>query len=50
MKHFNKLLFVCAAELLTALATAKTSEAVQARKMIDKVNQQWKAENKAEVR
>ena len=50
MKQFNKLLFVCAAGILPALATAKTSEAVQARKMIDKVNQHWQAENKAEVR
>ena len=48
--RINKLLVACAVGMLPAFAAAKTSEAGQVRKMIDKVNLHWQEENKPEVR
>ena len=39
--RINKLLVACAVGMLPAFAAAKTSEAGQVRKMIDKVNLHW---------
>lgn len=50
MNKILKTLAACAIAILPAATFAKTSEADQVRKMIDKVNQHWQAENKPEVR
>ena len=48
MNKILKTLAACAIAILPAATFAKTSEADQVRKMIDKVNQHWQAENKPE--
>lgn len=50
MKQVFKLLLACAVGVLPISVGARDSEAVEVRKMIDKVNQHWQAENSPEVR
>jgi hypothetical protein len=50
MKQVFKLLLACAVGVLPMSVGARDSEAVEVRKMIDKVNQHWQAENPPEVR
>ena len=50
MKQVFKLLLACAVGVLPMSGGARDSEAVEVRKMIDKVNQHWQAENFFEVR
>ena len=50
MKQVFKLLLACAVGVLPMSVGARDSEAVEVRKMIDKVNQHWQAENSPEVR
>ena len=50
MKQVFKLLLACAVGVLPMSVGAKDSEATEVRKMIDKVNQHWQAENSPEVR
>lgn len=50
MKQVCKFLLACALGIWSGSAGAKDSEASQVRKMIDKVNQHWQAENSPEVR
>lgn len=50
MKQVCKFLLACALGIWSGSAGAKESEAGQVRKMIDKVNQHWQAENSPEVR
>lgn len=50
MKQVCKFLLACALGIWSGSAGAKDSEAGQVRKMIDKVNQHWQAENSPEVR
>ena len=45
MKQVFKLLLACAVGVLPMSVGARDSEAVEVRKMIDKVNQHWQAEN-----
>lgn len=50
MNRFFKAVAVVALGLLPAVTFAKNDEAKEVRKIIDKVNQHWQAENKPEVR
>lgn len=50
MNKFFKTVAVFALGLLPAVTFAKNTEAEEVRKIIDKVNQHWQAENKPEVR
>lgn len=50
MKQVFKLVLACAVGILPMSVGAKDSEATEVRKMIDKVNQHWQAENSPEVR
>lgn len=50
MNKILKTFAACFIGLLPVATFAKTSEADQVRKIIDKVNQHWQAENKPEVR
>lgn len=50
MNKFFKTVAVFALGLLPAVIFAKNTEAEEVRKIIDKVNQHWQAENKPEVR
>lgn len=50
MNKFFKMVAVFALGLLPAVIFAKNTEAEEVRKIIDKVNQHWQAENKPEVR
>ena len=50
MKQVFKLVLACAVGVLPMSVGAKDSEATEVRKMIDKVNQHWQAENSPEVR
>ena len=50
MNRFFKAVAVVALGLLPAVTFAKNNEAKEVRKIIDKVNQHWQAENKPEVR
>lgn len=50
MNRFFKAVAVFALGLLPAVTFAKNDEAKEVRKIIDKVNQHWQAENKPEVR
>ena len=50
MNRFFKSVAVVALGLLPAVTFAKNDEAKEVRKIIDKVNQHWQAENKPEVR
>lgn len=50
MNKFFKMVAVFALGLLPAVTFAKNTEAEEVRKIIDKVNQHWQAENKPEVR
>ena len=50
MNKILKTFAACFIGLLPVATFAKTSEAEQVRKIIDKVNQHWQAENKPEVR
>ena len=50
MKQVFKLVLACAVGVLPMSVGARDSEAVEVRKMIDKVNQHWQAENSPEVR
>lgn len=50
MNRFFKAVAVVALGLLPAVTFAKNDEAKEVRKIIDRVNQHWQAENKPEVR